>query len=170
MKVIAIHGKMGSGKSTAAKYIRRHTMAVIKPFAKPIKDLAYYIGWDGLKDTKGRRLLQLLGTEVGRECIHPNIWVDKWQESLEDTGSYVVVICDDLRFQNEYAHLDTLKDVTLIHIVRKTEATWFQRLVAWLRPTHKSERGIDFNLELQPYLVENDGTLEELYRKLDGLI
>ena len=44
--------------------------------AAPIKELAEeYFSWDGKKDKKGRRLLQVLGTEAGRE-YNENLWVD----------------------------------------------------------------------------------------------
>ena len=168
-QIIAIHGKMHSGKSTAAKYVRKHNRAVVKPFAKPIKDFAYLLGWDGVKDTKGRRLLQLLGTEVGRECIRENLWVDKWQVSLGAAGQDAIVICDDLRFQNEYEHLDALSkkvDVLLIHVIRPTDLSWWQRL----GPTHASERGIDFNLDLKPIVIYNSGTISQLHDKLNEYI
>ena len=54
-QVIAIHGKMHSGKSTVAEHLAKNTHGVIKPFAKPIKDFATLLGWDGLKNKKGRR-------------------------------------------------------------------------------------------------------------------
>lgn len=172
-QVIAIHGKMRSGKTTAAKYLYINLSSIVRPFAKPIKDLAYHIGWDGKKGKKGRRLLQLLGTEVGRECISDSIWVDKWQESLADTGSNVTVICDDLRFQNEYEHLNELSKsmpVALIHIVRPEAYTPLEHLVAWLTPKHQSERGIKFNGELKPVVIYNTGTVSQLHAKLEELM
>lgn len=168
-QIIAIHGKMHSGKSTAAEYLKKELRAVVKPFAKPIKDFAYLLGWDGAKDTKGRRLLQLLGTEVGRECIRETLWVDKWQASLESTGQHAVIICDDLRFRNEYEHLDAWSkevDVLLIHIIRPTDLSWWQSLV----PTHASERGISFNLDLKPIVIYNSGTISQLHDKLNEYI
>jgi len=57
-------------------------------------------GWDGYKETiykdEIRRLLQNLGTEVGREILGENIWVDS---TLNFTGPNVVVT--DVRFPNE---------------------------------------------------------------------
>lgn len=60
-----------------------------------------------------RKLLQLLGTECGREIIHPNIWVnalfadykpiyaDIRKQVLEGTGQYPKWIISDVRFNNE---------------------------------------------------------------------
>ena len=73
--LFGIHGPAGSGKTTMAKgligALLNHDDAThtILPFAKPVKDVARNMGWNGEKDEKGRRLLQLLGTECGRECI-----------------------------------------------------------------------------------------------------
>lgn len=175
-QVIAIHGKMHSGKTTTAKYLYINLTSVVRPFARPIKDLATYIGWNGKKDKKGRRLLQLLGTEVGRECIKDTIWVDKWQESLGDTGSHVTVICDDLRFQNEYEHLNELAKsmpVALIHIIRPGERKpWIIELFEWIfeDELHASEKGIKFNGELKPVVIYNTGTVSQLHDKLEGLM
>ena len=50
-----------------------------------------------------RHLMQTLGTEWGRDCISPNVWVDIWKESVQkwlDGGLKVVV--DDMRFPNEW--------------------------------------------------------------------
>ena len=175
--IIAIHGKLESGKSTAADYLCKHLQAVIKPFAKPIKDFAFSLGWDGNKDTKGRRLLQLLGTEVGRECISDDIWIEKWQESLDNTGSNVTIICDDLRFQNEYEHLVTLSEnmpVTIIHVVRPADTSVISKLLTWCLPSaskgHKSEQGIDFNGTIKPLVIYNSGTVSQLHFELDRIM
>jgi len=172
-QIIAIHGKMHSGKSTSADYLCTRLNAIVRPFAKPIKDFAYALGWDGAKDKRGRRLLQLLGTEVGRECIGSEIWVNKWQASLDNTGSNVTIICDDLRFQNEYEHLDQLSrrmPVYVIHVIRPAEFTPLEKLVAWLTPRHKSEQGIKFNKDLKAIPVLNSGTVSQLQHKLEGVI
>jgi nucleoside-triphosphatase THEP1 len=106
--IFMIHGPMGSGKSTLSKLIcDRAAMsgktATVLPFAKPLKDAARVLGWNGQKDKKGRRLLQLLGTEVGRKCISESIWTDKWQKAVSDAEvDNDIIVCDDLRFLNEY--------------------------------------------------------------------
>jgi len=105
MRVIAIAGKMGSGKSTVASMLAKHAEArgltvEIIPFAKPLKDLATQIGWDGEKDSKGRRLLQLLGTDVCRDCIDKDYWAKRWRTAAEASEADIVIV-DDVRFDNE---------------------------------------------------------------------
>ena len=170
--IIAIHGKKEHGKSTVAKAILKKVPAVIKPFAKPIKDFATLLGWDGAKDAKGRRLLQLLGTEVGRECISETLWVDKWQESLTNTGKAVHIVCDDLRFQNEYEHLVMLsktQKVYIIHVIRPMQIPMLGRLQSWFGFVHKSERGIKFNT-LKPTVIYNSGTVSQLAAQVEKYI
>ena len=50
-----------------------------------------------------RQLLQFAGTDLGRNKLHPDIWVTAWLEEIQPylrTGTHIVV--DDMRFENEY--------------------------------------------------------------------
>lgn len=56
-----------------------------------------------------RHLMQTLGTEWGRECISPDVWVEVWKNAVMkwiDGGNDVVV--DDVRFPNEYQAIKQL--------------------------------------------------------------
>ncbi len=111
----------GSGKTTVAGMI-----GLLSPcayarlsFAKPLKKIVAgvlddlgYDGWDWVlnhKDTKllhlgvtPRQMLQTLGTEWGRNCIHPDLWVDIAQSSARMSfADNCTVIFDDMRFPNE---------------------------------------------------------------------
>lgn len=108
MKIIGLTGKAGSGKSVASQLLHDKFHYKRFSFADPIKNLAYeYFGWDGEKGVRGRRLLQVLGTEAGRN-YDPDIWVKKLRHMIldydrdqalfmEDTK----IIIDDVRFDNE---------------------------------------------------------------------
>ena len=102
-RIIGVSGKAGSGKSTICNIIQRQmgARARVLSFATPLKELATKIGWDGEKDMKGRRLLQLLGTEVMRDCIDDNIWLKHWVHGLHARRDEPVVCTDDMRFPNE---------------------------------------------------------------------
>ena len=120
MKTLAllIAGRAGVGKTTLAKMLLEEfnkdsdTLASIVPMAKEIKRIAIEdFGWDGVKDEKGRRLLQVLGTEAGR-MYNENVWVHKsidWFNQNCDLANrisirpvtYTVMIVDDIRYPNE---------------------------------------------------------------------
>jgi hypothetical protein len=114
-----------------------------------------------------RELLQKMGTEAGREQIHPNIWVnalmkdytsitkrefhdDKWVR--EDNIIYPNWIITDVRFPNEVEAIKKRGGV-VIRINREVE-----------RDNHASEIMLDdYKFD---YVIENNGTKEELYRSL----
>lgn len=107
MITVGIHGLAGSGKTTAAEYIRsKLNRCNITPFAQSIKTIAKSMGWNGKKDEKGRRLLQLLGTECGRQCISEDIWINKWREQVNFLANWDYIIADDVRFSNELKVID----------------------------------------------------------------
>lgn len=154
IRVIGICGAARAGKTTFGDYVQEwlaehgHEVRRIA-FADPLKDLARQMGWDGSKDEKGRRLLQLLGTECGRECIRPDIWVDKWQDRVEHElrHGHAVVIADDCRFGNE---MSRLKD---------SGGTIFRVTRPGCEPSdHPSERD-DIAAD---HTIANVGTVEEL--------
>ena len=149
--IIGITGQISSGKSTAAAYLAGMHLpgAAIIPFAKPLKDLAYSMGWNGKKDDKGRRLLKLLGTECGRECIHENIWVTMWRTAVKESEA-TFIVADDVRFNNE-AEAIIKEGGRLIRLTRCTDVA---------QPDHASEVGIDSRLIT--VTIENSGTISEL--------
>lgn len=113
-----ISGKAGVGKTFTADIIkeafssRGYTVAY-KPFAEAVKNTARFMGWNGKKDSSGRKLLQVIG-QAGRE-YDENLWVNKVLESIHNMDFYPdVVIVDDWRFPNEFARA---KDDVMFKIV-----------------------------------------------------
>lgn len=156
MFVVAIAGPLGSGKSTLGRLISAHfPTCKILPFAYPLKKAAVDLGWDGKKNEKGRRLLQLLGTDLGRDCIDENIWVNKWevQRSAAKGENVNIVIADDMRFQNEIDHILYLRGVTIKIIGRDAYTSEEQR-------NHPSELGIEDRFF--DFIWDNGGTLEDM--------
>lgn len=118
--IILLSGKMYSGKTTFCDYLNDTLLKENLPhlyferisFARKLKDIAFSFGWNGIKDEKGRRLLQNIG-KVGRE-YNINIWVDyvlkyitqvmKYQTENLGINNFVFSI-DDFRFPNEFYYL-----------------------------------------------------------------
>lgn len=72
---LSISGLARSGKDTLGDYACEHAGFYKDHFAFDLKNIAEkYFNWDGEKDDRGRHLLQLLGTEVGRNYFQ-EIWL-----------------------------------------------------------------------------------------------
>ena len=120
----------GSGKSSIAGHLVTHYGFTHLSFAEPLKamvgTLLREFGYS-LQDAHhmthvaksapipeiddrldARHLLRTLGTEWGRDCVHPELWLRCWTfryMQLQLQGAKRVVV-DDMRFPNEAALLD----------------------------------------------------------------
>lgn len=157
MLLVGINGYAGSGKSTTAEMIKATFRARvgILPFAEPLKAIAREMGWDGKKDEKGRRLLQLLGTDCGRRCINENIWVNKWLVNVQQAkhDGFEIIVADDCRFLNEIA---TIKRLGGICINVKREGSF--------AGDHITERPLPS--KVFHYQIHNEGDEDDLEQAL----
>ncbi|MEK0325789.1 MAG: hypothetical protein QQN63_08800 [Nitrosopumilus sp.] len=156
MFVLGIAGALGSGKSTLARMIiTSFSNSTIMPFAYPLKKFAVDLGWDGKKNNKGRRLLQLIGTDCGRECIDEDIWINKWEvfRSEAKTNGKELFIGDDMRFKNEIDHILMLRGVTIKMVGRDSYTSEAQK-------NHPSEKGLD-NKDFD-FVFDNAGTIDDM--------
>jgi hypothetical protein len=120
-------------------------------FTAFLQDIIDEYGWDGVKSTgygpEVRRLLQRFGTEVGRNILGQNIWVDATFMVTDVTKNYIVTDC---RFRNE-----------ALGIIKKDGAVWrINRPGVGPINDHISEIGLDdfpFNA-----VINNDGDLTDL--------
>ena len=111
----------GCGKTTVASLLTEHQCM---PFAAPLKRAVWRLlddlNLEGFRyvyadkeaiipelGVSARHMMQALGTEWGRACIHPDFWVmiarAETQRIMNDGGSVVI---DDVRFPNEEYHID----------------------------------------------------------------
>ncbi len=125
--VIMVSGRAGEGKSTfcniCTEILEEQSISTATfPFARGVKDTASFMGWDGNKDDRGRRLLQILGRS-GRE-YDESIWADKTVDSIKNwLGTYYdenwFVFIDDWRFENEgNVVMDAFHPVLKVRMVR----------------------------------------------------
>ena len=143
MKVILLSGKAGVGKNTYANYIRdNHT--IVMAFADFLKESAVNIaGWDGEKDNRGRRLLQVLG-DVVREYNKDRfveIVASRINKIYEYEPTISTVIITDCRYDNEVIRLRDFVyddiDVELIELHRTYKSPLSEK-----NANHPSEKGI----------------------------
>lgn len=175
MKIIALTGRAGSGKSTAAAILLEHyglgPSAARRSFATPLKQMivAYYTAVGLSVDEINRRLhgdlkdaaddylmgrtprhaMQTLGTEWGRHLIHPDLWVESL--FMRSSGCDVIII-DDCRFPNEAAAVRSRGGV-IIRVVGRSSGEVGQ---------HQSEKQ-EFDAD---FIIDNRHGLDELREAL----
>ena len=150
-KIILFSGKAEHGKTTAAELLKNILEAegqsvVITRYAYYLKDLAKrYCNWDGQKDEAGRRLLQVLGTDIIRQKLNkPNFHVGRICEDIEicqDCVDYVLI--DDTRFENEIYYPKAMfgDKVVAIRVIRTTPD--FHSHLSEEQLNHRSETALD---------------------------
>jgi uncharacterized protein len=133
--IVAIFGCSGHGKSTLARLLSEMTKGKVINFADPVKAVGkHMVGIPlaishGSQDDKAtytkygktaRQHLQWIGTEVGRDGVSPNVWVDRFLDAAMEAEESVV-IAGDGRFPDEEFHYlkkqALLADVEVIGIV-----------------------------------------------------
>jgi hypothetical protein len=107
-----------------------------------------------------RRLLQTIGTEWGRETIHPEIWVMATMKRIEDSEATLAVITD-VRFDNE-AEAIHARGGYVWRVVRPGAG------LVGSAGSHSSERGIEASLVDDEVL--NDGDLSILAGRVDAAL
>lgn len=113
------------------------------------------------KNGEVRRLLQKLGTEVGRDMIGENVWVNIIARKIDDhRGAGHPVVVTGIRFPNEVQMIRELAG----------EAVWITRpgLDAGAAGAHASETSVD--QDSFDRIIVNDGTLEDLNGKVDSYL
>ncbi len=177
--MIAFGHKARSGKDTAASYLKNKGYKIIHfsdALYKLIDDVrlndkilldiglsqsTYEKIKDILKtDTGGKNpaLLQLIGQSV-KEEINKNYWIDKLISTIKNDKEQKYV-CADLRFLDECKVLKN-NGFTLVKITRKNR-------IIDRDPNHISEIELD-NYKFD-YEITNDGTIDELYDKINDII
>lgn len=188
MTRIAFVGPMGSGKTTSAEYLVKQGFTRVG-FADAVKDIAawfldgmvYFLGFGGevkdrdwINENKGRpeirKLLQFIGTDIGREMYGENVWVAKLLSTLDDDTDYVV---DDVRFSNE---ADALRGAgfTIVRIDRDPgerthylASTYDVEKVAELLEHPSEQQQMDI---IADWTLVNKGDPQNLYTGVDTLL
>jgi hypothetical protein len=183
-QVIGLCGYAGAGKDEAAKglvdpadFMRwarvsfadplREALLALNPVVHcsdmkgesywRLSDLISEWDWDHAKRrSDARELLQRLGTEVGRDIIDPNCWVNIARRKIESLPAGTNVVITDCRFPNE---LDMIRSLggKLIYIERPG-----------VGPVngHVSDAGLEKLRDAADSVIVNNGTVAELQATL----
>ena len=184
--LIGIVGLISSGKGTVADRLVEQHGYKKDSFAKSLKDaVASMFNWDRSmlegdtkssrhwreqpdkfwskrfgKDVTPRWVLQHFGTEVMRQNMHDAIWIDSCL--MRYKGEPTVIA--DTRFQNELKMIQ--KSGGKLILVKRGELPTREEMKQ--KGAHTSEwdwMGWDFDV-----VIENNGTKQDLYKKVDALI
>jgi len=195
------HYCKGVYKDMTGKYNKRITPL----FASTAEAFAYKDGWkatslslaNSLMITETltpRKLLQLIGTECGRDIIHPDIWVNatmaeyKPKRSVHNAaGVYTDVnpnwAITDVRFPNEVKAIKDRGGI-IIKVNRKSiehnmPLSWYEGLheqnmlsgdIEFIRRSfHPSETALD-NYKEFDYIIDNHSTIESLMDKVKEVL
>lgn len=170
MNVILISGHAQNGKDTAAGMIKEQleengSRVLITHYGDLVKYICKSLfGWDGKKDTKGRSLLQHVGTDIVRKK-DPDFWVRYIVQVLNvfnEEWDYVVI--PDCRFPNEVEMIKQNFDTTHIRIVRSN----FETPLTVEQQNHESETAL--NNYPADEVIENDGSVADLRRKINDWV
>lgn len=197
-KIIGLVGFIGSGKGTVGDHLVNAHGFKNASFAGTLKDAVSSIfGWprhllEG--DTKESRewreqldtfwsnklgdgvtprwVLQHIGTNVMREHFHENIWIWSLEKKLGDGQDSIVLT--DIRFPNEVSMIHRLGG-RIWWVRRNPEPHWVdtavldKRLMRNVYPeVHPSE--YEWLGAASYEVVQNQGTLEDLYRQVDSML
>lgn len=202
--IIGVLGFAGSGKGTVADILVGKGFKK-ESFADPVKDaVAAIFGWersmlegdtpesrefrekqdDFWSDKLGysvtpRYMLQLMGTEAGRDTFHPDIWIHSLMNRASKNKNTVIA---DVRFPNE---IDAIKEAGgfLVRVKRGPEPEWYEcayhdngshRMAAPLMKirypnVHVSEWAWIGNSNIE-YLIPNEGTLDDLHEETEKFL
>lgn len=170
--IIALAGLRGSGKSAVAGLLEEWLPVERIRFADPLKGMLRAIGLsdaeiegdrkespcDLLVGCTPRRAMQTLGTEWGRNAIHPDLWTSLWQRRARRAlAANRIVVVEDCRFPNEEAVARSMGGVV-----------WRVDRAGMTPDRHISEAGV--YLIKPDLIIKNDGTLDDLKERLGSIV
>ncbi|MGP6423894.1 deoxynucleotide monophosphate kinase family protein [Pseudomonas pharyngis] len=174
--MLGLAGLARSGKDTAAQHLVNHHGFQAYAFADPLRDGLMHILNLSPCDFEGpekeqplpwlgrspRQLMQSLGTEWGRNSVHPELWLLLAAQNLDllarthDTAKGFVV--SDIRFENE-ADFIRKRGGLVIHL-RRPGATQVN--------SHVSERGIE--VQANDIVITNNGSIDDFQKHLTATL
>jgi hypothetical protein len=167
-KAILITGLAEAGKTEIANFvIGYHPTAMIIPMAGKLKEIARRMGWDGKKDERGRRLLQHLGTEVGRvydEDMWVNFVIAHWSR-IKRAFDHDILVSDDVRYPNEHTRICEHFGAENTYVIRvERDASGLDGTTS----NHISEQSyLDIPCDV---LIVNNGSLSDLEAEVISFI
>ena len=171
---IALSGLKRSGKDTIGSYLIQNYSCKRFAFADEVKRLARELfPEEFVQNDKPVDLLQWLGNTMRQR--NPDVWINKLSTMIQLTKDPVPnLVVTDVRYPNEVQALKNL-GFTIVKVQvpvevsiersKATEVNFTEELLL-----HESEQLAQSNEQYYDYIIENTGTLEELYSKVEEMV
>ncbi len=168
--IFLLSGKAQVGKDTIAQMIAKKceeetlktiTLQIsfyIKEYAKRISD------WDGSEETKPRKFLQTLGTDIIRNKIDDQLFIRRTNEDIKVYLNFFdVIIISDIRLVDEIEKIKKAHEIKVIniHILRDTNIK--------INKKHLTEQGLD-DYQDYDYLINNNDSIETLNTRVSEIL
>ena len=207
--IIGIVGFISSGKGTAADLLIEHYDFNKISFADAVKDAtAAVFGWprhllEGDTDESRnfreqpdkfwsdkfeyevtpRKMLQMMGTEAGRDVFHKDIWIYALEKKIEQHSNigYKNIVIPDVRFPNEIDFIHS-KGGFIVRVSRGPDPVWYEDAVddnqrMGHEPSLMKERYPEVHYsewawvgQIMNYHLDNNGPLSMLKVNIDHMI
>ncbi len=176
--LIGIIGGKRHGKDSIANYLKLKYNYETYAYAKPLKEickLLFHLSHEQLYgtlkevvdprwNTTPRILLQSVGTDLFREQLSKvipelntnNIWIKHFELWYKNNKMNDVVVAD-VRFEDEIYAIKS-NGGKIIHVIRDLDIV-DEHISEQIHKTYKAD-----------YVISNNGTLENLYNKVDKMI
>ncbi len=174
ISVIALVGQAGSGKSEVAQHLVANHRYTRVGFADILKDMLGRLGLNKseigghlkeqpcslLLGQTPRHAMQTLGTEWGRDLIHPDLWTHAWKIRVVKELNYGYnVVADDCRFLNE---------TRVVHSFHPSEIWRMYRKDLPEQMEHTSEQEAD-QISVNRS-IKNYGSISDLKNAVDSIL
>jgi len=174
--IIGLIGTMGSGKDEACRQLIDEGMNIIRmAFADRLKQMvqvAWKISDEDMiaKPQHVRDLLQIVGTNLLREQVGDDFWVDQLDITIRDqvlsdrwTSRDKHIIITDIRFENECTYVRS-KLGKIVKIVRPLVNNKVQEIATESQKSHRSET--EMKKIIPDWTVINQGSKKILGEEL----
>ena len=175
--ILGFVGDLAAGKGTVAKYLQEKYHCNTYRFSTMLRDIL-----DRIYIVQSRENLQLI-SKVLRENFGQDVMSTVIAKDVELDNNELVIV-DGIRRPTDIAYLQNLLGFHLIYVTAQTKTRWERMTKRQENPDEKDKTFEQFLLDEQAEAdilikelgnkaektINNDGTVEELYNKIENII
>jgi dephospho-CoA kinase len=175
--IIGLVGKIACGKEAVKKYLVSKFDAEECRFSTPLRDVLNRMGVDASRENL-QKVSTVLRQSFGDDLLAKTIAIDSSKLDEE------IVVIDGVRRLSDIKYLKELNNFYLVSVEADSKLR-YERTVSRKENTGddkktyeqfildeqaEADREIPVVMETAKYVLDNNGTLEELFFQIDGLI